>query len=135
MVTRTQHMFDQTCPLPLAGFTNGRLYVRTKEVFGILPVPDETRILLGMLPCADTLATLAAGQGRDTWLAARQNTKYALLPVDTSTERTLFRERLKEHQGGRNATREPDWIAMSRAFNAAADGVLVFYKVSCFRCL
>jgi hypothetical protein len=86
---------------------NGNNFVRSTEVFGLLPLPEELRVNLGMHP-------FHAGFSRDHkihhhYLAMRQNTRVTVLPIHTPAERGLFKLLLSETQGAFSGKKEPNW--------------------------
>ena len=59
------------------------------------------------------------------FLAKRQHSKYAIVPVHTAEERKYFRDLLVQNPS--NAV-EPDWKQLSRVWCLKADGKSIFYK-------
>ncbi|KAF6743937.1 hypothetical protein DFP72DRAFT_1079352 [Ephemerocybe angulata] len=108
---------------PVGNWVNGNLYVRTTEVFGILPVPDDVRLVSGLLSYDDE-----APPKIQQYLAKRQGTKYAVITVHTDPERKLYSSLM---QTDPSFTREggPDWAKGTRRWNEGyANGVDIFYK-------
>ncbi|KAF6745215.1 hypothetical protein DFP72DRAFT_1077806 [Ephemerocybe angulata] len=108
---------------PVGNWVNGNLYVRTTEVFGILPVPDDVRLASGLLSYDDE-----APPKIQQYLAKQQGTKYVVITVHTDPERKLYSSLM---QTDPSFTREggPDWAKGTRRWNEGyANGVDIFYK-------
>src|SRR6266446_1171478 len=69
----------------ISGWINGNLYIASKEVLGILPIPDDVRISSGM-QAYFSLSELK----KHSFLAKMQGTHKAVLPVHTKAEKDLF---------------------------------------------
>jgi hypothetical protein len=65
----------------MIGWVNGNEYEQSTETFGILPLSEDMRTKLGMLPYHDTFATETKIHHR--YLAECQRTCVAVLPVHT----------------------------------------------------
>jgi hypothetical protein len=107
----------------VARWVNGNLYVQTTEVFGILPIPDPVQAFSGILKYDEQIKPQ-----QYAYLASKQATRFAVLGVHTSDEKTLFsRFMLTEpvfmKEGG------PDWPTAVRKWNEASNGRNIFYKV------
>ena len=110
------------------GWVNGNNYVRSTEVFGILPLSDQFRASLSMLPHHPQFAK--DQHIRHGYLAAHQNTRVAVLPIHTTAERALFKALLADSEGLFSGRKEPNWIELAKKWNGHGDGVNIFYKVS-----
>lgn len=55
----------------------------------------------------------------------------AVLPVHTRSERALFKLLLADPQGLFAGRKEPNWIDVAKLWSSHADGISIFYKVSC----
>ncbi|KAJ7246127.1 hypothetical protein B0H12DRAFT_1235640 [Mycena haematopus] len=75
-------------PILLTGWVNGNLYVPTKEVAGVLPIPDDVRLKSGMAQFEQSLHS----KQRHRYLAALQGTRKPVLPIHSTPEKHLFRE-------------------------------------------
>ncbi|KAF8876293.1 hypothetical protein CPB84DRAFT_1852998 [Gymnopilus junonius] len=109
---------------PVARWVNGNLYVQTTEVFGILPVPDPVQTLSGILKYDQELKP-----EQYSYLASKQDTRYAVLMVHTTEEKNLFAKLMRTEpvfmrEGG------PDWPSAVRRWNELSNGKSIFYKVS-----
>ena len=62
--------------------------MRSTEIFGILPVAKPTRTRLGLLDFH--LGFAEKKKTKHTYLAKKQNTRVAVLPIHTKAERWLF---------------------------------------------
>ncbi|KAJ3558593.1 hypothetical protein NP233_g11480 [Leucocoprinus birnbaumii] len=94
---------DQDLASSLNQRVNGNLYVRTKEVAGILPIPERDR------------------NGPQGFLASMQMTHKPVLPVHSAAERGLFHDLLKDHPTFNNATTGPDWKKAVVVWNRCAN--------------
>ncbi|KAJ7579953.1 hypothetical protein C8J56DRAFT_1058250 [Mycena floridula] len=70
---------------PLAGWVNGDLYVQTKEVFGILPIPESVKLSSHIIAYDEQ-----SRPKRFTYLARKQDAHFTVLSVHTTEERQLF---------------------------------------------
>lgn len=128
----------------LDGWINGQLYEPTKEVFGILPVLPETKRNLNLasyvVPPPKTKKKLDPASSEDkggkklppekhTYLARRQGTKMAVLPLAGLEEKALFNELMRTHPTfARNS--EPNWDSCARVWTEHSNIISIFYKVS-----
>jgi len=110
-----------------SGWVNGNQYERSTEVFGILPLPQQTRVQLGLLDFHPLFAK--KHDIKHAYLAQQQNARTAVLPVHTKAERWLFAFLVSETHGLFSGLREPDWGAVAARWAAHADGKTIFYKV------
>ncbi len=105
---------------------NGNLYVHTKEVFGILPIPTDVQIEGGMQPHQSSLDRPT----RHAFLAARQGTRKAILPVHTSAEYKLFSKLMRDDPAFNQQNGEPNWSQGVKIWNRYAEtDEEIFYKV------
>ena len=109
------------------GWVNGDNYVRSTEVFGILPLPDNFRDNLGMLVYHPHFAK--DKNIRHHYLAIKQNTRMAVLPIHTKPERALFRLLVANAQGLFSGNRQPNWQVLASQWASHSDGLHIFYKV------
>lgn len=123
-----QHVLAE--PIVISGWVNGNLYMPTKEIIGILPIPAETRLLSGM---AEYVTPLADSKHRKyQYLAAMQGTRKAVLPVHSPSERKLF-HKLTSHDSFSPRNGEPRWRDAVRIWNAEAiESDDISYKVRIF---
>ncbi|KAF6742765.1 hypothetical protein DFP72DRAFT_1104354 [Ephemerocybe angulata] len=109
---------------PLANWVDGNMYVRTTEIFGILPVPDDIRLQSGLLAYNPDNVPKA-----HEYLARRQGTRHAVLGVHTGAEHRLYSNLMQTspsymRDGG------PDWPRAIREWNENhVDGKTIFYKL------
>jgi hypothetical protein len=75
-------------PCLMTGWVNGNLYQETKEVAGILPIPDELRSRSGM---GSFMKSLHSKQPNH-FLASMQGTRKPVLPIHNPEERELFQK-------------------------------------------
>ncbi|KAG9218525.1 hypothetical protein CCMSSC00406_0001361 [Pleurotus cornucopiae] len=103
-------------PRMLVGWINGNLYQRTKEVSGVLPIPDGLRIKAGMG------AYIHAHHHKQLhqFLASRQGTRKPILPINNDSERRLFRELMASESGG-NLSTGPNWDNIVILWNSKAE--------------
>lgn len=106
---------------------NGNNYVRSTEIFGILPLSSHLRESLSILPYHYQFAL--DRKIRHSYLAVRQQTRAAVLPIHTRPERSLFKAMLADPQGPFSGRKEPNWIELANIWSGHVDGVLIFYKV------
>lgn len=111
----------------ITGWVNGNLYAHTSEVIGILPIPEDIRTSSEMLAFDASLPNMHTSQH---FLALRQGTLKAVMPIHTPHEHKLFRELMSTH----NAFRSQDGPYSKEAVrvwnhhaNSEDD---VYYKVS-----
>lgn len=107
----------------LAGWVNGGLYVQTTETFGILPVPFNVQLSTGLLP-SDSQTPAK----KHSYLAKKQNTRFAVLTLHTDEEKKLFSQLMRDESAFKRE-RGPDWPTAVRVWNQKANGETVFYKV------
>ena len=65
---------------------------------------------------------------RNTYLARRQGTRYAVLPVHTAKERSLFHS-LVHTSTAFKTSGQPNWHMLAIEWSGHANGKTVFYKV------
>jgi len=110
----------------ITGWVNGNLYVATKEVLGILPIPDDVRISSGM----QAYISLSEPK-KHHFLAKMQGTRKAVLPVHTKAEKDLFQSLMttcKEFNPAQGS--HPVWTQAVKIWNARADqDEMISYKV------
>jgi hypothetical protein len=110
----------------IKGWTNGLLYAQTNEVFGILPIPDTTRIKAALQPAIPD-SIIKKGHW---YLALRQGTQYAVIAVNTTEEKQLFSKLMRESPIFNRNNQDPDWKQAVQLWNRDyADGKTIFYKV------
>lgn len=108
---------------------NGDAYVRSKETFGILPLSSHARTEMTMQTYDPQFAQ--AQKMRHQYLASKQLTKFAVLPVHTREEKSLFRMFVGDPKGLFSGPHEPKWLALTAKWSSHADGRNIFYKVLC----
>ena len=110
----------------IKGWTNGTMYAPTNEVFGILPIPETTRIKAAIQPAIST-AVIKKGHW---YLALRQGTQYAVIAIHTIEEKQLFSKLMRESPSFNCDNKDPDWKHAVQIWNRDhVDGKTIFYKV------
>jgi hypothetical protein len=113
-------------PVGISGWVNGNLYVPTTETIGILPVPPDIRVLTGMTEFNRNLDQ----KHRHHYLASKQGTRKAILPIHTTAEHELFKNYMKSHSAFSSCSKGPDWPKCVKVWNEYADSHDdIFYKV------
>ena len=84
---------------------NGSLYAPTKEVSGILPIPEKIRFKSAMQPI---MPKPPVKKGH-WYLALHQSTKYAVMSIHTVAEKQLFSKLMQEHSAFNQENQAPDW--------------------------
>lgn len=113
-------------PTGISGWVNGNLYVPTSEALGILPVPPDVRALSGMTEFNVNLDQ----KRRHHFLASKQGTRKAILPIHTIAEHELFKNYMKSHSAFSSCSKGPDWPKCAKVWNEYADSHDdIFYKV------
>jgi hypothetical protein len=107
---------------PLQGWVNGRLYLQTKEQFGIAITPDSVMVNNGMQPYEPSTSHLM----KFPFLAQQQNTRFAITMVCHDAEKKLFTEFKKS---GNPAFSRHRFQQAATIWNARANGRDIFYKV------
>ncbi|KAG6877083.1 hypothetical protein C0992_010900, partial [Termitomyces sp. T32_za158] len=104
------------------GWVNSNNFIRSTEVFGILPLPLDFRLNLGMLVYHPEFAK--ERRIRQQYLAQRQDTRMAILPIHTRDERGLFKLLMAQ-----SIANEPNWVRVAGDWNGHANGLTIFYKL------
>jgi hypothetical protein len=117
-------------------------FVATKESFGILRIPEQLRLSVGMEafrtaisptcpPISEISALLVlpsaehnARQNKHHHLAKLQGTQFAVLPVHTRQETALYKNLQRRLFNGQ----EPDWIMFAQQWSTHCNGYSIFYK-------
>ncbi|KAG6836301.1 hypothetical protein H0H93_009317 [Arthromyces matolae] len=121
------HFVTQPPEFGPGGWVNGDNFARSTETFGILQLPSELRGQLGMLAYHPGFAQEV--KIRHQYLAQRQGTRIAILPVHTSDERSIFKLLIVEQNGLFSGVNEPKWFQVAERFNSHANGLTIFYKL------
>lgn len=109
----------------LEGWVNGNLYIPTREVSGILLIPEDIR----QKSCMGEYNSNLHSKQLHYFLASMQGTRKAVLLVHNDTERVLFCTMMTEHSAFRG-TSGPDWDLAIKAWNEVAEREQnVSYKV------
>lgn len=129
-----QELYEFVCDILLepkravTGHVNGNLYQQTDEVSGVLPIPDDIQQKAGM--AAYNPALPQATKGSHRYLAARQGTRKAVLPVHNDAERNLFRDLMLGSNSFGDFTSPLRVETAVRIWNATADSdEQISYKV------
>jgi hypothetical protein len=133
---RISHLLDVlasafTCNIAnfSGSWVNGNNYQRSKEVFGVLPLPKSQKERLGM---HDFNAEFSkATKTRHQYLSCQQNTLVAVLPIHTKPEQALFKALVADlsSDGLFSGKKQPNWESVSMRWSQHADGREIFYKV------
>lgn len=102
-------------------------YQQTNEPFGLLPFDGPARERGSMLPY-DPAFLKEHPRTRHQFLSNLQGTRFAVLPVHTREERTLFQS-FAHSSPLFSGPQHPDFTAIASLFNTHANGADVFYKV------
>ena len=116
------------CSFEIKGWLNGPMYAPTKEVSGILPIPEEIRFRSAMQPM---MPEPPVKKGH-WYLALRQHTKYAVMSIHTVAEKQLFSKLMHEHPAFNQENQDPDWKKAVLVWNgnhAKGNENEIFYKV------
>ena len=111
----------------MIGWVNRNEYEQTTETFSILPLSEDMRTKLGMLPYHSVFAK--ENKMHHCYLAQGQQTRIAILPVHTRQERSLYRLLVKQSNGLFSGKKQPNWVAVAVEWSKYADGINIFYKV------
>jgi hypothetical protein len=111
----------------MTGWINSDDYVRSPETFGILPLSQASRETLNMQPYLDEFARLEKIHHTD--LARLQQTCVAILPIHTSSERSLFGTLLSQKGSSLMSRTQPNWVAFACEWSKHVNGKTIFYKV------
>jgi len=112
----------------IRGWINGSMYAPTKEVSGILPIPEEIRFKSAMQP---VIPEPPVKKGH-WYLALCQNTKYAVMSIHTVAEKQLFSKLMREHPAFNQENQDPDWkkaVVVWNGNHAKGNENEIFYKV------
>jgi hypothetical protein len=102
----------------ITGWINGNLYTLSKEVFGILPIPEDIRKNVGM---AEFQPSLDSKQ-KHHFLAHMQGTRKPALPIHTNAERNMFRKLMRENEAFEPKNGNiPNWKKAAKIWNHLAD--------------
>lgn len=127
MLAYCERLFD--CPRAITGWLNGNLYLPTKEVGGVLPIPDEVQLLSGM----STFIPSVHSKQPHSYLARLQGTRLPVLPIHNPEERSLFRSLMAGNTAFNTHKSGPKWDDAVRVWNAQAEQHKdISYKVHCF---
>lgn len=131
MYLALEEVFADSSEAPrLTSWVNGNLYLQSREVIGVLPVPNHIRESSGMRSFE---ATLDSDQPH-WFLAQIQGTRKPILPVHSASEKRLFRQLRQENALFNSPTVDsPDWRQAVRVWNRKADEIEgISYKVAYF---
>ncbi|KAJ7801592.1 hypothetical protein B0H14DRAFT_3489350 [Mycena olivaceomarginata] len=123
------------------GYVNVSLFRRTEETFIVTALPQIVRDNYD-IPRAQssTIATegrildipfaglSGARSNRYDFLASVQDTKFAVTPIHTNEEYSLFNKALRPSGPFAAATGPPDFKRMAKWWSAQVDGKKIFYK-------
>lgn len=113
-------------PAPISNWVNGNLYIQTSETIGILSIPDELQVESWMT-CFDPKIN---SKQPHTYLAERQNTCKAILPVHMPAKIKLFSTLMKDNSMFTSQSSGPCWCDCVWSWNSKANEYDdIFYKV------
>jgi hypothetical protein len=104
-------------------WTNPNLYQPSGETFGIQPISRQIQAAAGLVPFHHALDAKRS----HSFLAARQQTRIAVLPIHTTPEKALFSQLMKGQTSGK-----PKWGQVVIEWNRAAEDNAdreIYYKV------
>lgn len=134
LIDREQMLLEATSNLipdstPLAGWVNGSFYTPAGETIGILRIPETVRATANMQSYNSEIDDTST---KHKFLARHQDTRYAVISVNTPEEKKQFKRLIAElpELSGTN----PDWKMIVSRWNATANGETIFYKVS-YQCV
>ncbi|KAF8075254.1 hypothetical protein FPV67DRAFT_1728203, partial [Lyophyllum atratum] len=110
-----QHMLIR--PRVMTGWVNGNLYEPTREVAGVLPIPEDVRRKSAM---GSYIPGLHAKQ-RHHFLASMQGTRKPVLPIHNDSEKELFRRLMTGNTGFSDPVSGPRWDVAVEIWNNEAD--------------
>ena len=113
-------------PPLITNWVNGNLYQRSSEVSGVLPIPADIRLKLGMSEYNSAIDSKQLHH----FLAAVQGTRKPVLPIHTREEKLLFTELMRTNPAFNSSTSSPNWSEGVKIWNRYADSeVGISYKV------
>jgi hypothetical protein len=127
IILATQHLVPDSISAP--NWVNGNLYQQSKEQFGIVPIPHQICTSSGLAAFDPGLDA----QREHAFLAKRQGTRLAVLPLHTRAEYMLFTEFMKDPTLFSAPNGKPKWPQILQRWNRVAEQKSdIFYKVSCW---
>jgi hypothetical protein len=102
------------------------LYQDSGETFGIQQISQQVQAAAGLSPYNSALDS----KHPHSFLAARQGTRIAVLPIHTADEKSLFSELMKNETTGK-----PRWATITLQWNRVAENSgnsEIYYKVFIF---
>ena len=110
----------------ISGWVNGNLYQPSGECFGIIPIPDTICRDAGL----SSYSPLSGSKRQHDFLAKRQGTYLAVLPLHTKTEFLAFGQIMKNPQFFTSPAGKPIWPNILQFWNHTAERTPdMFYKV------
>ncbi|KAF8133169.1 hypothetical protein K438DRAFT_1787686 [Mycena galopus ATCC 62051] len=108
---------------------NTDLYERTKEKFGVCPVPETLRTRLNMASYSPDAASKFELNTSDDWLRRRQGVALPILPPITLDARKHFFTGIRKFAGQASTAgkKKIDFEAFAREWNSSADGKTRYY--------
>ncbi|KJA22277.1 hypothetical protein HYPSUDRAFT_202294 [Hypholoma sublateritium FD-334 SS-4] len=114
-------------PTHITGWVNGNLYTPTTETIGIISVPPDVREASGMTEYNPNLDH----NRKHHYLASKQGTRKAILPVHTPAEHALFKHLMKTNDAFGTRSKGPIWPQCVQVWNTYADTQEdVYYKLT-----
>lgn len=123
---QTCHALTQSADIGYGKWVNGRDYMQTKEVFGILPFDKTVQEHGGMSPYSNIF--VKDNPVCHQFLSQKQGTCFAVLPIHSHAECLLFQAYV-ESSPLFSDPEQPDFSALAQQMNEHADGRQIFYKV------
>ncbi|KAI1787068.1 hypothetical protein LXA43DRAFT_1098652 [Ganoderma leucocontextum] len=127
LIDVTAPIFNAVRPSGRGQWINGNDYERAGETFGIMSYDSETQDKYHFLSFNSPMASEL--KHCNTYLARRQGTRYAVLPVHTSKERSVFHS-LVNTSALFKTRAQPDWHMLAIEWSGHANGTTIFYKLS-----
>lgn len=110
----------------LPHYQNGLLYKESEEVSTVVPLPDHMKVLLQMEPWTKDSRSSPKSY---RWLANRQGTRFAVVPISSDEEIKLF-TKLSTGTACVDKKGNIDFMRMAQLWSNHADGIKIHYKVS-----
>ncbi|KAF8419486.1 hypothetical protein L210DRAFT_3766619 [Boletus edulis BED1] len=126
LVEMTAGYFNQDPSSGHGKWVNGNNYKHTNESFGVLPFTKSVQRKLSMLPYHHTFAQEQKIHHR--YLSERQETRFAVLPIHTRSERALF-QLYADTSPHFSSSSGPNFTLLASDMNSHADGHTIFYKL------
>ncbi|KAJ7159203.1 hypothetical protein C8R43DRAFT_1177962 [Mycena crocata] len=123
------------------GYVNASLFKPTHESFIITPLAQTVRdsyniprrgqpsLLEGRISEIPSVGLSGARTNRYDFLASAQDTKFAVTPIHTNEEYSLFNKALRPSGAFSSATGTPNFKQMAKWWSERVDGKKIFFKL------